>query len=121
MPTYLYGFGYEDKLEMECNDRTGSDYESSKGVFIEASSEAEALTWGCEIAELFMRHEHDGDPSISWRARGYAHWIQPHPETSSWSHCLPFLQRVRVGELPDFSRMTSRAYVEWSKANGLDA
>ncbi len=45
MPTYLFGFGYEDALEMKCNAETGSDYESSTGVFIEADSEAEALAW----------------------------------------------------------------------------
>ena len=121
MPSYLFGFGYEGPLEMKCNDETGSDYESSVGVFIEADSETEALAWGCEIAERYMKHEHGGDPSISWRARGYAYWIESHPETSSWSHCLTFFQRVTVGEFPVFARMTSRAYVEWSRANGQKA
>jgi len=43
MPSFLFGFGYEDAIDMKCNAETGSDYESSKGVFIEADSEAEAL------------------------------------------------------------------------------
>ena len=89
MPTFLFRFGYEDALEMKCNAGTGSDYESSNGVFIEADSEADALAWGCEIAEQFMKHEH-GAPSISWRALGYAHWIETDPETCSWRHCLSF-------------------------------
>jgi hypothetical protein len=120
MSSYLFGFGYEDALEMKCNAEWGTDYESSTGVFIEANSEEEATAWGCEIAEAFMRYENDGDPSISWRACGYAHWIEANPETSDWSHCLSYFQRVKVGEFPDFDRMTSRAYVEWCKANGID-
>ena len=118
MPSYLFIFGYEDSVEMKCNDECGTDYESSKGVLIEAVSPEEALAWGREIAEAFMRHENDGDPSISWRARDYAHWIEPHPERSSSSHCLSFFQRVKVGGFPDFARMTSRAYVDWLRANG---
>ena len=118
MPIFLYGFGYEDKIDMECNRRTGSDYESSTGVFIDAGSEEEALEWGREISEAFVRYEHD-DPSVSWRALGYAHWIEHDQESGSWKHCLSFFPRVRVGEFPDFSRMTTKAYVDWCKENGL--
>jgi hypothetical protein len=118
MPAYLYGFGYEQKDEMDYNRRTGADFESSTGVFIDAPSEAEALEWGREICEAYVRYEH-GDPSISWRHLGYAHWIEPDPETCSWKHCLSFFPRVRVGEFPDFSRMTTKAYQDWSREHGL--
>ena len=64
MPTFLYGFGYEQKDEMDYNRRTGSDLESSTGVFIDAPSEAEALAWGYEISEAFLRYAH-GAPSVS--------------------------------------------------------
>ena len=65
-----------------------------------------------------MRYAH-GDPSVSWRALRYAHWIEPDPESSSWKHCLSFFPKVRVGEFPDFARMTTKAYVDWSKEHGL--
>jgi hypothetical protein len=118
MPTFLYGFGYEQKDEMDHNRATGSDFESSTGVFIDAPSEADALAWGCEISEAFMRYAH-GNPSVSWRALRYAHWIEPDPESCSWKHCLSFFPKVRVGEFPDFARMTTQAYVDWSKEHGL--
>jgi hypothetical protein len=78
MPTFLYGFGYEHKDEMEYNRRTGSDLESSTGVFIDAPSGADALAWGREISEAFLRHAH-GDPAVSWKALNYAHWIEADP------------------------------------------
>jgi hypothetical protein len=118
MPTFLYGFGYEDKIDMEVNRRLGTDYESSTGVFIDAASEEGVLEWGREISEAFLRYEHD-DPSISWRAIGYAHWIESDPPSCDWKHCLSFFQRVRVGEFPDFSRMTTEAYYDWCRENGL--
>jgi hypothetical protein len=118
MPAFLYGFGYEDKDEMEYNRLTNSDFESSTGVLIDAPSEADALAWGIEISEAFLRHIHR-DPAVSWKALNYAHWIEADPESCSWKHCLSFFPRVRVGELPDFSQMTSEAYVRWSKEHGL--
>jgi hypothetical protein len=118
MPRFLYGFGYEQKDEMAHNLRTGSDFESSTGVFIDAPSEAEALAWGREISEAFLRHAH-GDPSVSWRALGYTHWIEPDPASCSWKHCLSCFPTVRVGEFPDFSRMTPQAYADWCKEQGL--
>ena len=117
MPTFLYGFGYEQKDEMECNRRTGSDSESSTGVFIDALSEADALVWGREISEAFLRYTHD-DPVVSWKTLGYAHWIEEDPQTCPWKHCLSFFPRVCVGELPDFSQMTAEAYVRWGRENG---
>jgi hypothetical protein len=114
MPTFLYGFGYEDKDEMEYNRRTDSDFESSTGVFIDAPSETDALAWGREISEAFLRHAH-GDPAASWKALDYAHWIEADPASCSWKHCLSFFPRVRVGEFPDFSRMTPEAYSDWSR------
>lgn len=95
MPEFLYGFGYEQKDEMEYNRRTDSDFESSTGVFIDAATEAESREWGREIAEAFVHYAHD-DPSISWRAIGYADWIEQDPESSSWKHCLLFFPRVRA-------------------------
>ena len=120
MESYLFGFGCEGPIDMECNDGEGTDYESSRGVFIEAASESEALAWGREIAEAFMKYEHAGNSTISWKALGYAHWIESDPENCAWSHCLSFFPRVKVGELPEFSRMTTRAYIEWCRANGMD-
>ena len=119
MPTFLYGFGYEDKYEMDANRRNNSDWESSKGVFIDAPSEADALQWGREIAEAFLRYEHD-DPSVSWKALGYADWIEPDPSSCVWKHCLSFFPSVRVGEFPELSRMTTAAYVAWCKEHGLE-
>jgi hypothetical protein len=103
---------------MEYNRRTGSDFESSTGVFIEAPSDADALAWGSEISEAFLRHAY-GDSAISWKALDYAHWIEADPASCSWKHCLSFFPTVRVGQFPEFSQMTAEAYARWCREHGL--
>ena len=93
MPAFLFQFGYESPVEREQNERHGTDFESSHAVWINAHDEAEALAWGCEIAERFYRQL----CGRSWREDGYAHWVEPWRASE---HVLPV---VAVGELPDFS------------------
>ena len=93
LPVFLCTFGYESPAEREQNERHGTDFESSKAIWIDAESEADALNWGREIAEQFY-HLLCGR---SWRKDNYACWTEP------WrplDHVLPI---VGVGELPDFT------------------
>lgn len=93
------------------------DYESSTGLFIEAESSDEAIAWANKVAEALLRKV-NSDESLQWKDYGYGCWIEEDPETSGWKHCLPFFQRVKVGEWPNFAKMGTPAYVEWSKTHG---
>lgn len=101
MEKYLYYFGYQDQEEFEFNDGEGST-----GVFIQAENEKQALQWGREISEAFMKYIHRND-TLSWKAIGYAHWVEKNYYESDWSHCLDFFQVVKVGVFPQFYEMTT--------------
>lgn len=116
MNKYFYCFGYEDKFEIETNKSTGTDFESSTGVYIFAETEEDALIWGNEVSEQFFKLVHD-DINLSWKKFNYAYWIEYDLKNSGWEHCLEFFPEVKCGLLPDLSLMTTEAYVEWCKKN----
>ena len=90
------------------------DYESSTGCFIDAPSSEDAVAWGEIIGSALLQHL-NADQSLDWKGFGYYCWIEESPDTSQWKHCLAYFQRVTVGELPDFSQMTSEAYRLWTE------
>ena len=96
MPFYQYGFGFESPRQFHNNAVHGWDDEDSQGVLIEAEDEAEALAWGQEISERFIKLLFS-DESMSWKQHGYANGIEP--MTESW----PGRQTVAAGSFPDFS------------------
>ena len=111
--SYLVGFCYHEPGAFEMSQRgLMEDYESSTGVFVEATSAEEALAWGERVGEALFRHV-NRDASLDWKRFGYFAWIEQTPETSSWKHCLGYFQRVAVGTMPDFDRMGGDAYQEW--------
>jgi hypothetical protein len=59
-------------------EKHGWDDENSAAFFIEAFSEHEALTWGREISQEFVRRLY-GDRGLIWRPTDYAHWIEADP------------------------------------------
>ena len=75
MPRFLYCFGFETPLQARNNAQFGWDDEDSHRVWIIAPTEAAALEWGRHISERFVASLF-GDPSISWAAGNFAHWIE---------------------------------------------
>lgn len=101
MKQYNFMFGYESPVEYEVNNRLGSDDESSALVIITAGSEAEALAWGAEIAEQFLRDLFH-DPAVSWKQRRYASWIED--DLSDYvRYDQVEIPQCQIGEYPDMS------------------
>lgn len=82
MQRYLYVFGFESPEERECNEVEGTDYESSRAVFILAESRNAALVWGQRLACAFVHGLFNGDRD-SWTPQNYANWIEDSPD-SEW-------------------------------------
>lgn len=93
------------------------DFESSTGVFIDASCKEEAIAWGEAIGENLLRALNN-DESLSWKKSGYFCWIEEDISQSGWEHCLGFFQHVNVGDLPDLDGMSTIAYEKWLNENG---
>ena len=104
---FLYVFGYETPAQMEANAAHGWDDEDSAAVFIEAESAEEALEWGRQVSERFLSELH-GDPSVSWDALGYAHWIEDDPSKRWSAEGLSQVPRVRRGEFPESGCLRGR-------------
>ena len=117
MKEYLVGLMYhEPKSYQMWLDGVMEDYESSTGIFIEANSEGDALKWSESIAsKLFQQLNPKEDKE--WKEFKYSNWVESDPTSCAWNHCLDFFQRVRVGELPDFSKMGTGAYSRWMSKN----
>ena len=94
------------------------DFESSTGIFIRARSSREAIAWAETVAEILLR-KLNGDVSLDWKALGYHCWIEEDPRAFDWKHCLSFLQKVKVGELPNFDKMGTAAYKKWTVKNEI--
>jgi hypothetical protein len=99
MPEFLYIFGYRTPEQQERFTRFGHDDEDSAAVFIEADSANDALAWGREISEEFIRHLF-ADPTVSWQHMRYAHWIDAHPEEAYSAEALATILHVRHGQHP---------------------
>jgi hypothetical protein len=103
MPQYLYIFGFNTPEQIKGFEKHGWDDEDSGAVFIEAVSEQEALTWGREISQEFVRRLY-GDRGLIWRHADYAHWIETDPASRFSPEALRRLQVVQVGEHPALDR-----------------
>ncbi|MCX7356646.1 MAG: hypothetical protein NT015_00615 [Alphaproteobacteria bacterium] len=96
--SFLFSFGFESPEERRSNERSGTDFESSWSVRIAANSGEEAIDWGRQVAETFVRrlYQNAGMPDRSWIADGFAHWIE---ESEDHGEDAP---SVTVGEMPNF-------------------
>jgi len=101
---YLYIFGYCTPELLKSNETHGWDTELSEAVFIEASSESEALAWGEEISRRFIERLY-GKQGLNWDAADYAHWIESAPEKEWTAKQLERFPIVCVGEHPDLSSL----------------
>ena len=82
VPDYLFVFGYESPVERITNRTNGTDFESSKAIWVGANSKEAALEVGKRyaqqwVAELFTKQgvsDYKG-----WLALNFAHWIEDDP------------------------------------------
>ena len=100
MPQFLYVFGYCTPFQERNNARSlyWND-EDSRAVWIEADSAELALDWGREISERFVRKLF-ADPSMSWKEREFAHWIEQEALVRWTAESLASVPMVRSGEYP---------------------
>ena len=65
------------------------DFESSTGIFVDAVTAAEAVSWAEQVGEVLLRKLND-DETLAFTKLGYRCWIEGDPASSNWSHCLAF-------------------------------
>jgi hypothetical protein len=110
---YLIGIAYHEPEPYGQWERgLIEDYESSTGLFVEATSPGAAVEWGEQVGQALLRHT-NGDVSLDWKSLGYFCWVEESPLSGGWGHCLDFFQHVRVGQWPDLERMTTEACTRW--------
>lgn len=108
MKSYLFRFGFCTPGQWRDNDLHGWDDESSSALFIDSETEEDALNWGREVAEEFCRSlfldAHWEGVIPSWKAAGFAHWIEGSPSQFSFEQ-LSELEHVKSGDMPNFKRL----------------
>ena len=116
--SYLVGFCYHDPQGWTLHQAGIDDYESFSALFIEAQSQEEAISWAEKVAEEFFQWV-NGNEALDWKEMGYFCWLEEKPESSSWSHCLNFFQKISVGSFPNYEAMTTESYIKWAAENGI--
>lgn len=99
---HLYVFGYQTPRQTQQSSGGASDDEESAALFIDAPSRSEALAWGREVSEAFVRRLYRDD-KISWKAWNYAHWIEDLPSARFSAAELAGVRTVSIGTYPDWS------------------
>jgi hypothetical protein len=117
MNEYLVGlmYHYPDTYEL-WNKGIVEDYEASTGLFITASSVAEALDWGAVVAERLLNHVH-GTADMKLEQFDHGCWHEATPSNCHWSHCLDFFQHVACNQMPELDHMTTDSFVKWQERN----
>ena len=93
---FLFVFGYESPDDARAN-RSGDDAESSSAVWVEASSEEEAVERGRAFAEEFVASRYAKAKAAvipSWRAGNFAHWISRKPREEFSGQALDLFERI---------------------------
>ena len=114
MPTenYLFSFGFENPHEARSNYLHGTDFESSRCLWVAAKDEDEASNWGQVVADKFVTwlFETDGTAdnpwAYSWSDGRFAHWIETDPEQLVVAGKL-HIPAVSVGQFPNFSEVNA--------------
>jgi hypothetical protein len=116
MEKYLVGISYHDPESYESWEKGMlEDYESSTGIFINANSSEEAISWGEIIGEELFKKENPNE-SRSWKSFEHFCWIEEDWKVSGWEHCFDFFQNVDIGIHPDYEKMGSNAYLKWCRS-----
>ncbi len=103
---FLYIFGYETPDEFAVNDIQQTDFESAGFFRILADSEEEALRWGDQMAEWYVRNLFDTKRPTSWKELGYSSWIEHSPD-EGLRQAARVLRPVLAGHFPDFEHVRS--------------
>jgi hypothetical protein len=98
MREYLFIFGFESPDERAANEANGTDFESSAAVRILAEDEQQALAWGQEIADQFVRGLFLPQ-EVSWKNERFSGWIEGTPD-EGLQHVWEDIPLVKVGEHP---------------------
>ena len=105
MQRFLFRFGYCTPVQWEANRIHGWDDECSSAFFVHAENAAEALSWGCEVAERYVHNQFEtaGWAVIpSWKEANFAFWIDETPTVEFSPESLGKLPKVMVNQIPDF-------------------
>ena len=98
---YLYIFGYRTPEQMALASTDENAEESSEAVFIHAQSQDQALAWGREISDKYIRQLF-GDGLVDWKSMNFAHWVESEPQREYPAAILEKLPVVAYGSFPDF-------------------
>ena len=99
---YLYIFGYRTPEQMASASTNENADESSQAVFIEADSGDQALEWGREISDKYVRQLFGAQP-MDWKAMNFVHWVESEPQLEYPAVILEKLPVVSYGNFPDFT------------------
>jgi hypothetical protein len=98
---YLYIFGYQTPDQMSPAAKEEHTEEASEAIFIEAESAEQALAWGREISQEYVRRLFGSKP-VDWKSMDFAHWVEPEPQKEYPKDILESLPVVTYGKYPDF-------------------
>ncbi len=76
------------------------DLESTGSFRILAQSEEEALEWGDQLAEWYVKNLFGSKASAGWKACGYASWIEHEPD-DVLRKAAESSEGILKGSLPD--------------------
>ena len=82
MARFLFVFGFESPQEWETNAKQGTDFESSKAIWVVASSKGKALDAGRPFAEGWVERLYQSAGVFTykgWSASDFAYWIEEKP------------------------------------------
>lgn len=119
MNTYLIALSWCDPEQVAAYVRVGLDDDPrcATGLFITAENEAAALAWANEVCQKYMAYLFAGKNYLLKDVEIFC-WVDDVQKTC-WKHCLDFFQKVQVGQVPEFPKMTTEAYIEWCKKAGI--
>jgi hypothetical protein len=104
---YLYIFGYQTPEQLAHAAEDEHADESSEAIFIEAESAEQALAWGREISEEYVRLLFREDV-IDWKSKNFAHWVESDPQAEYPQDILDNIPVVPYGQHPDFQLLGNR-------------
>jgi hypothetical protein len=105
---YLYIFGYQTPEQLARAAEDEHTEEASEAVFIEAESAEQALAWGRQISEEYVRSLF-GDLVIDWKSKNFAHWVEEDPQNEYPKDILENIPVVSYGQHPDFKILGKRS------------
>ena len=106
-PEHLFRFQYRSPSDSLSNDRHLADRECAWAFVVLADKVAEALAWGEMVANQFVKHLYAKAgvaKRTAWRQDGFAFGIADSHLPGISREWYAKLERVKHGELPDFTK-----------------